>query len=87
MSWSLITRKFSTRSNMEKDDYALLKVIASSIEDIKEDIKEMKEGLKTKVSTSDFESVKKDVEELKKKSWFVAGAASMISFLASYLIK
>lgn len=72
---------------MEKDDYALLRVIASSVETIKEDIKEMKESVKSKVEFSDFLTVKNDVEDLKKKSWFVAGAASTVSFLASYLIK
>lgn len=72
---------------MEKDDYALLKVIASSLETIKDDIKEMKENLKGKVDVSEFNVVKSDVEELKKKSWFQAGIAATVAFLASYLIK
>jgi hypothetical protein len=71
----------------DKENYALLKVIASSVETIKEDLKEMKEGLKGKVEVNDFTALKKDVEDLKKKSWFVAGIASAISFFASHFLK
>lgn len=72
---------------MDKDDYALLKVIASSIEDIKQNIFEMKNDLKSKVETAEFEVVKRDVEELKKRNWFIAGSMAAISFVASYIIK
>lgn len=70
-----------------KDDYALLRVIAASVETIKEDIKEMKEGLKGKVEVTDFLTLKTEVEDLKKKSWFAAGFAGAISFIASHILK
>ena len=72
---------------MEKDDYALLQVIASSIETIKEDIKEMKESLKSKVEVSEFATVKADVEDLKKSKWFVMGASGAISALLHFFMK
>lgn len=72
---------------MEKDDYALLKVMASSIETIKEDIKEMKESLKSKVEVSDFVTLKADVEDLKKSKWFVLGASGAISTILNFFMK
>lgn len=72
---------------MDKEDFALLKVIASSVETIKEDIGEMKKSLESKVDARDFVVLKSDVEDLKKKSWFVAGIASAISFFASHFLK
>lgn len=71
---------------MEKDDFALLKVIASSIETIKDDIKEMKESMKTKVEVGDFKDLKEDVKTLQEKSealhnkwWFATGIATAVS--------
>lgn len=75
------------KDNMEKDDYALLQVIASSIETIKEDIKEMKESLKSKVEVSDFVTLKADVEDLKKYKWFVLGASGAISTILHFFMK
>lgn len=72
---------------MDKEDFALLKVIASSVETIKEDIGEMKKSLESKVDARDFVVLKSDVEDLKKKSWFVAGIASTVSFFASHFLK
>lgn len=70
-----------------KEDYALLKVIASSIETIKEDIKEMKDSLKTKVEVLDFKLVRDEVEDLKKSKWFTLGAAGAISAALHFLFK
>lgn len=72
---------------MDKDDFALLKVIAASVETIKDDIKEMKASLESKVDVKEFTLLKSDVEDLKKKSWFVAGIAASVSFVASHLLK
>lgn len=72
---------------MDKDDFALLKVIASSIETIKEDLREMKEGMKTKVELSDFNQIKTDVEDLKKSKWFVLGASGAISTILHFFMK
>lgn len=72
---------------MDKDDFALLKVIASSVETIREDIREMKQSLESKVDAKEFALIKSDVEDLKKKSWFAAGIAASISFAASHLFK
>lgn len=35
--------------DMEKEDFALLKVIASNVEQIKEELKEMRDSIKAKV--------------------------------------
>lgn len=72
---------------MEKDDYALLKVIASSIETIKDDIKEMKESMKSKVEIMEFATVKQDVEDLKKSKWFLLGASGAISTILHLFFK
>lgn len=72
---------------MEKDDYALLKVIASSIETIKDDIKEMKDSMRTKVEVADFHVLKTDVEDLKKSKWFVLGASGAVSYLLHMFFK
>lgn len=72
---------------MDKDDFALLKVIASNVETIKSQLIKMEIAIEAKVDSSDFAELKKDVEELKKKSWFVAGIASAISFFASHFLK
>lgn len=75
------------KDSMEKDDYALLKVMASSIETIKDDLKEMKDGLKSKVEVSDFVTLKADVEDLKKSKWFVLGASGAISTILHFFVK
>lgn len=72
---------------MDKDDFALLKVIASNVETIKSQLIKMETSIEAKVDSYDFAELKKDVEELKKKSWFVAGIASAISFFASHFLK
>jgi hypothetical protein len=72
---------------MDKDDFALLKVIASSIETIKEDLREMKEGMKTKVEISEFNQIKIDVDDLKKSKWFVLGASGAISTILHFFMK
>lgn len=77
---------------MEKDDFALLKVIASSIETIKDDIKEMKESMKTKVEVGDFKDLKEDVKTLQEKSealhnkwWFASGIAASVSYVINII--
>lgn len=75
------------KDSMEKDDYALLQVIVSSIETIKEDIKEMKNSLKSKVEVSDFVTLKSDVEDLKKSKWFLMGASGAISAMLHFFLK
>ncbi len=72
---------------MDKDDFALLKVIASNVETIKSQLIKMEIAIEAKVDSSNFAELKKDVEEIKKKSWFVAGIASAISFFASHFLK
>jgi len=72
---------------MEKDDFALLKVIASNVETIKEEIKEIRESLKSKVEVDDFKTVKQDVEDLKKSKWFMMGVSGAVSFLITHFFK
>ena len=55
--------------------------------DIKEDVKEIKNSLKTKVEHADFHALKGEVEELKKNKWFVLGIASAVSFFISNFFK
>lgn len=73
--------------NMDKEDFALLKVIASNVETIKEELKEMKDSLKTKVELNEFSQVKEDVDDLKKSKWFVLGASGAISAIFNFLMK
>ena len=72
---------------MDKDDFALLKVIASSIETIKEDLRELKEGMKSKVEISEFNQVKADVEDLKKSKWLILGASGAVSTILHFFMK
>lgn len=72
---------------MDKDDFALLKVIASNVETIKEQLLKMENAIESKVDSAEFSELKKDVDDLKKKSWFVAGIMSAISFFASHFLK
>lgn len=79
---------------MDKDDFALLKVIASSVETIREDIKEMKASLESKVNVKELDELKsrlKEVEEkgekLHNKWWFASGIASATSYIFSHLLK
>ncbi len=79
---------------MDKDDFALLKVIAASVETIKDDIKEMKASLESKVNVKDFEELKNRVrateeksEKLHNKWWFASGIASALSYIFSHLLK
>jgi hypothetical protein len=72
---------------MDKDDFALLKVIASNVETIKAQLIKMENAIENKVDVADFHDLRKDVDELKKKSWFVAGIMSAISFFASHFLK
>lgn len=73
--------------NMEKDDFALLKVIASNVEQIKEELKEMRDAMKGKVELADFHNIKQEVEDLKKGKWFVLGISSAVSFFISHFWK
>lgn len=73
--------------DMEKDDFALLKVIASNVEQIKEELKEMRDAMKGKVELGDFHNIKADVEDLKKSKWFVLGISSAVSFFISHFWK
>ncbi len=83
---------------MDKEDYALLKVIASTMEDIKnevkeikQDIRETKETLLSKVDKADFGILHKRVSSLEKSRWFNAGFSAAIgagiSFLAAHIFK
>ena len=72
---------------MDKDDFALLKVMASNIETIKEELREMKDSIKNKVDMSDFHTIKKDVDDLKKSKWFVLGISSAVSFFITHFWK
>lgn len=79
---------------MDKDAFALLKVVASSLETVKEDIREIKESLKGKVEVKDFEELKGRVKATEEKSealhnkwWFASGIATGISYIFNHLIK
>ena len=72
---------------MNEDQFALLKVIESTMADIKEDVKEIKNSLKSKVEHADFHALKVEVEELKKNKWFVLGIASAVSYTISHFFK
>lgn len=72
---------------MKPDEFALLKVIESTMRNIQEDVSEIKASLKGKAELVDFNSVKGDVEDLKKSKWFVLGASGAISFIISHLWK
>jgi hypothetical protein len=72
---------------MDKDDFALLKVMASNIETIKEELREMKDSIKNKVDMSDFVTIKQDVDDLKKSKWFVMGVSGAVSFFISHFWK
>ena len=51
---------------MNEDQFALLKVIEATMVDIKEDVKDIKNSLKSKVEHADFHALKGEVEDLKK---------------------
>lgn len=79
---------------MEKEAFALLKVIESNVSTIKEDIREMKESMRSKVEVKDFDELKTTVSKLNDKSealhnkwWFASGIATSISYLFSHFIK
>lgn len=79
---------------MDKDDFALLKVMASNIETIKEELREMKDSIKSKVDLSALNDLKQEVAELKKDSkaihnkwYFASGLATAASYLFSHLFK
>lgn len=79
---------------MEKDDFALLKVIASKMDIISEDVREIKESLKGKVEVKEFEELKERVKDAEKKSealhnkwWFASGIATGFSYIINHLIK
>lgn len=72
---------------MKEDQFALLKVIESTVADIKEDVKEIKNSLKSKVEHTDFNALKVEVEDLKKSKWFVLGLASAVSYFISHFFK
>lgn len=73
--------------DMEKEDFALLKVIASNVEQIKEELKEMRDSIKAKVDVTEFNTMKVDVDDLKKSKWFVLGISSAVSFFISHFWK
>lgn len=72
---------------MKEDQFALLKVIEATMVDIKEDVKEIKNSLKSKVEHSDFHVLKGEVEDLKKSKWFLLGASSVVSYLVTHFFK
>jgi len=72
---------------MKEDQFALLKVIESTMADIKEDVKEIKNSLKSKVEHTDLNALKVEVEDLKKSKWFVLGLASAVSYFISHFFK
>lgn len=72
---------------MNEDQFALLKVIESTMADIKEDVKEIKNSLKSKVEHADFHALKGEVEDLKKSKWFVLGVAGAVSYLINFFLK
>lgn len=72
---------------MNEDQFALLKVIESTMADIKEDVKEIKNSLKSKVEHTDFHALKGEVEDLKKSKWFVLGVAGAVSYLINFFLK
>ena len=72
---------------MKEDQFALLKVIESTMADIKEDVKDIKNSLKSKVEHADFHVLKGEVEDLKKSKWFLLGASSVVSYLVTHFFK
>lgn len=72
---------------MNEDQFALLKVIEATMVDIKEDVKDIKNSLKSKVEHADFHALRGEVEDLKKSKWFVLGIASAVSYFISNFFK
>ena len=72
---------------MNEDQFALLKVIESTMADIKEDVKDIKNSLKSKVEHADFHVLKGEVVDLKKSKWFLLGASSVVSYLVTHFFK
>lgn len=72
---------------MKEDQFALLKVIEATMVDIKEDVKEIKNSLKTKVEHADFHLLKTEVEDLKKSKWTMTGMALAGSYLITHFFK
>lgn len=79
---------------MDKDDFALLKVMASNIETIKEELREMKDAIKSKVSVDELSEVKIRLSKVEEKGesllhkwWFASGLASAVSYLISHLLR
>lgn len=72
---------------MKEDQFALLKVIESTMADIKEDVKEIKNSLKSKVEHTDFHQLKGEVEDLKKSKWLIMGMAGTVSYLINFFLK
>ena len=72
---------------MNEDQFALLKVIESTMAYIKEDVKDIKNSLKSKVEHADFHVLKGEVEDLKKSKWFLLGASSVVSYLVTHFFK
>lgn len=72
---------------MKEDQFALLKVIESTMADIKEDVKEIKDSLKNKVEHKDFRELKLEVEDLKKSKWTMTGMAMAASWVVTHFFK
>ncbi len=72
---------------MNEDQFALLKVIESTMADIKEDVKDIKNSLKSKVEHADFHALKGEVEDLKKSKWTITGMALAGSYIISHFFK
>lgn len=70
---------------MNEDQFALLKVIESTMASIKDDVKEIKDSLKSKVENIDFYALKAEVEDLKKMKWTLLGVAIVASYLLNYI--
>ena len=72
---------------MKEDQFALLKVIEATMVDIKEDVKDIKNSLKSKVEHADFHALKGEVEDLKKSKWTITGMALAGSYIISHFFK
>lgn len=79
---------------MDKDDFALLKVMASNIETIKDELREMKESIKGKVNMDEFSEVKARISKIEDKHdtltskwWFASGMATAVSYVISHFVK
>jgi regulator of replication initiation timing len=72
---------------MKEEQFALLKVIEATMVDIKEDVKEIKQSLRSKVEVGEFNVLKTEVESLKKTKWVGYGVAGTISYIVTHFFR